>query len=598
MMVKLRTKVLVMMLIVGMISALPITFISITSLIKSSKEQAKDFGNKSAFYNSEIIHTWLSEKAQVLMELKTQLKQCRSEREIRDLLRMYSDINKDFISVYIGTDKNVMVDAYGWIPDESYRVIDRPWYQKAINQENYVTTSAYMDLNKMENVTAIASHIDIQGYQGVVAANIYVDYIVNIMNDIKYGENGFAILLDDRNNQITGPESENQWALFNQIFKQINLENQFFTKAQAVEIEIDDVEYIAAYSSIEGFDWNLFLVAPLSDFIHSAYVMKNKMIHILSGTIVLIVMIQYGLSRSISRPIETLVNRVSLIAKGNFDTPINIKTQDEIGELSKELDKMRINLKTIFESLKYESKIISMNSKNLAEHLDETYQGTSRFMSMLSHDIKTPITLIKGYSKALSMDMVDKDKTEEYIERIQYRSEQIENIVADILDNTYEANDIKVNLKKIKVSDYINLILYNSENYINNQNHRFIRRVAYESIDPHGFLAVDIIKIQRVINNILSNAVKFSADDSSIELIISEKEGRILTCFKDYGVGITTEDQDKIFNMFYKSDNSKKGYGLGLYINKAIIKAHNGEIFFESEYGQGTTSGYYLNITF
>jgi len=216
---------------------------------------------------------------------------------------------------------------------------------------------------------------------------------------------------------------------------------------------------------------------------------------------------------------------------------------------------------------------------------------------MLSHDIKTPITLIKGYSKALSMDMVDPNKTKEYIEKIQYRTEQIENIITDILDNTYEAHDIKVNLKEIKISDYINIIIYNSENYVNNQKRQFIQKIDYDAIDLEGTIAVDITKIQRVINNILSNAIKFSKSDSVIELIIKEEEGRLLTCFKDYGVGVKAEEREKIFNMFYKSDNSKKGYGLGLYINKSIIEAHNGEIFFQSEYQCGTTSGYYLNIT-
>lgn len=591
---KIRTKLLVVMLIIGIISALPITFISMTSLIKSSKEQAKNFGEKSAYYNSEIIKTWLLEKSEILMGLKTQLKECKNKEEVMELLRVYSDIKRDFISIFVGMENNKMVDAYGWIPDENYRVTERPWYQKAMNKETYITTSVYRDVNKKENVTAIASGIELLGNKGVIAANIYVDYIVEIVDDIKYGENGFAILLDDNYNLITGPKDKDQLAVFNRIFDVITLKNKTFIKSEAFEIEIDGMEYIAAYSSIEGFNWNLFLVAPLSDFIHSAYEMQRHMIYILLATLVMIIIIDYYLSRSISLPIETLVSGISSIAKGNFDIAINIKTQDEIGKLSKELDKMRINLKKIFESIKYESKILSMNSKNLIQHLDETYQGTSRFLSMLSHDIKTPITLIKGYSKALSMDMVDPDKAKEYIERIQYRSDQIENIVTDILDNTYEANDIRVNLKEIKISDYINMILYNSENYVNNQKHQFIQKIDYKNIDLEGTIAVDLTKIQRVINNILSNAVKFSEDDSAIVLVIKQEEERILTYFKDYGIGIKSKDQEKIFNMFYKSNNSKKGYGLGLYINKAIIEAHDGEIFFESEYQRGTSSGYYL----
>lgn len=591
---KLRTRILVIMLVIGLIAALPITFISMTSLIRSSIEQAKDFGEKSAYYNSQIINTWLTEKAKTLTELKARLKQQKNAEEVRKLLKMYSDINQDFISIFIGLDNNEMIDAYGWIPDESYKIIKRPWYQKAINKEGYITTAVYRDVNKKENVTAVASGIDLLGKKGVIAANIYVDYIVEIINGIKYGENGFAVLLDDSYNLITGPKDEQKLAVFNRIFEMLE-KGKDFNQSDAYEIEIDGVKYIAAYSSIEGFDWSLFLVAPLSDFIHIAYAMRTQMLYILLGTLVLIIMVDYYMSRSISLPIETLVKGVSRIAKGDFDTAINIQTQDEIGELSIELDKMRTNLKRIFESLKYESKIISMNSQNLIQHLDETYQGTYRFLMMLSHDIKTPITLIKGYSKALSMEMVDPDKTKEYIERIQYRCEQIENIVTDILDNTYEANDIRVNPKAIKISDYVNMILYNSENYVNNQKHHFVQKIDYEGIDLEGTVAVDITKIQRVVNNILSNAVKFSDDDSVIELVIKEEDGRILTCFRDYGIGIKAEEQTKIFNMFYKSDDSKKGYGLGLYINKAIVEAHDGEIFFKSVYKEGTISGYYLN---
>ena len=314
------------------------------------------------------------------------------------------------------------------------------------------------------------------------------------------------------------------------------------------------------------------------------------------GILIIIILLDYYLSRSISKPVEELINYVSGIASGDFDTSINIQTQDEIGNLSKEMEKMRINLKKIFESLKYESNIISMNSQNLSQHLNDAYKGTSRFISMLSHDIKTPITLIKGYSKALSLDMVDSDKTKEYIERIQYRTEQIESIISDTLDNTSEADDIKVKLKEIKVSDYINMLLYNSENYVKNQNRKFVQKVSYETIDISEIIAIDLTKIQRVVNNLLSNAVKFSEEGSFIDLIIEKKDYQILTYFKDYGKGVKEEENEKIFNMFYKADNLKKGYGLGLYINKAIVEAHDGKIFFNSEYGKGTESGYYLNI--
>lgn len=591
---KIRTKLLIGMLIIGIVASIPITFISMSSLINSSVKQAKDFGEKSAYYNSEIINTWLAEKSDVLMGLKVHLDTCTNKSEIKNLLKVYSDINSDFISIFIGYDDNELLDAYGWKPDVSYKVAERPWYQKAVHTDRYVTTSVYEDANKRENVIAIASGITLKGKTGVIAANIFVNYILEIIDSIKYGEHGFAVLLDDNYNLITGPKSPEDMEVFDEVFKKVA--GGLPQASQAVEIEVDGETYIAAYSNVQDFDWNLFLIAPLSDFMEPAYEVKRQMFYMLAVILFIIMLLDYYLSRSISKPIEDLVRCISRIAGGDFNTEVNIQSQDEIGVLSKELEKMRLNLKKIFESLKYESKIIAMNSQTLSQHLNDTYKGTSRFISMLSHDIKTPITLIKGYSKAISTGMVEAQKTTEYVERIHYRSEQIESILSDTLDNACEANDVRVSLKMIRVVDYINMILYNSENYVENQNRKFIQKIQCETMDLQAIVAVDLTKIQRVVNNLLSNAVKFSEEGSIIELLISRDGDKLQTCFRDYGIGISGEEQERVFNMFYKGDDNKKGYGLGLYISKAIIEAHGGEISFSSEEGVGTSAGYWLQI--
>ena len=594
--IKLRMKLLIVLMVAGLIATIPMALIGITSLISASKEQAIDFGEKSAYYNSEIINTWLTEKANALTNLENQLTNLVDENEMRKLLISYSDANSDFISIFIGYEDNELFDAYGWIPGDDYIVRERPWYIKAFNQDNLVTTAVYVDENKNENVTAIASEFNFGTRRGVLAANIYVDYIVDKIDGIKYGNRGFAVLLDDANQMISGPDNDENMEIFNSISKQLESKNIMPDKSETFELKINGITYLAAYSNIEGFDWNLFLIAPLSDFMEPAYAMTNNIIYILIATFVLIFFIGYYLSSSMSRPILKMVKGVSDIAGGNFDNEINIDAKDEIGNLSNEINKMRINLKEIFNSIKYESNIITMNSENLSNHLKDTYTGTYRFMSMLSHDIKTPITLIKGYSKALEMGILDEEKEKEYIERINYRSEQIEKIVADVLDNAYEANNLKTNLKKVTCEDFINTVIYNSETYAINQKRKFIKSISFSDFNENDIMYVDRIKIQRVVNNILSNAVKFSEENSAIELEIKKLDGRIFTCFKDRGEGIKGEEKEKIFNMFYKSNDSKKGYGLGLYINKAIIEAHEGEVYFDSVYKKGTASGFYLNI--
>ena len=109
--IKIRTKLLMIMLMIAIITAIPVTLLSMDLLIKSSKATAMDFGKKSAYYNSEIIKTWLTEKSKILVGLKSQLISKNNYEEITALLRSYSEINPDFISIFVGLESNEMIDA-------------------------------------------------------------------------------------------------------------------------------------------------------------------------------------------------------------------------------------------------------------------------------------------------------------------------------------------------------------------------------------------------------------------------------------------------------------------------------------------------------
>ncbi len=592
---KIGTKILIVLSVVALISALPITLLSINAIFQFSKEQGEDFGEKSAYYNATIIRTWMDEKSSLLMNIKEELTKKDSMDDIKESLYRYSEINDDFISLFIGLEDNRLIDAYGWLPDSSYKVLERPWYTKAYEEEATVATSTYLDWNKNENVVAMATTIEIDGYNGVLATNVYANYIEAIINDIKYGNEGLVYLLDDQNHIMIESTKDNKSGLFGEMIIEMEMQNINMSMNGTYDIEINKISYITSLAKIDGYDWTLLLVAPLSDFTQPAKEMVPQYIIMILILIVVILWIDFMLSKIISRPINALIISISKIAKGDFNTLVKLKGNDEITQLGKELDKMRRNLRKIFESNEYESKILAMNSKALEDHLNETYKGTYNFMSLLSHDIKTPITLIKGYSKAMMMDIVDEEKKAMYIERISYRAEQIEAIATDILDDTLDVNSLKVKLSELNIKDYINMLIYNSEIYINNQERKFIINIDDLNFNDE-FVKIDVIKIQRVVNNILSNAVKFSDKDSIIELSVVKENDNILTYYKDFGMGVESSEVDKIFNMFYKSDEDKKGYGLGLYINKAIITAHSGKIHFKSQVNQYTESGFILNL--
>ncbi|OPL07598.1 MAG: hypothetical protein AVO33_04695 [delta proteobacterium ML8_F1] len=591
-MIRISRKILVAFFVIGFISIVPISMIGLNSIVRSSREIALNFGERSAYYNASIIRTWLDEKSKLLLNIKDELIDIEDEVEIRGELNRYAEINDDFISLYIGFDDNQMVDAYGWTPPESYEITDRPWYVKAKDSEKTATTSVYMDLNKNEQVIALASGITINGRKGVIASNVYVDYLESIIEDIEFGESGFVLLLDENGQIVAGPGSESRIRIFNGIISQIDSKRDDFS----LEVTYDDVKYIASAHTIEGYEWSIFLIAPLDDFIESAHAMSTKYLYVVFIVILLIIAVDFFLSRAMSKPIEQIMQNMRQLARGEFEKTVEIKSSDELGILSDELDKMRINLKKIFDTIRYESRILSMNSQSLEEHLDETYKGTRNFMALLSHDIKTPITLIKGYSKGLRMGIIDDEKTKEYFERIEYRADQIEKIVTDILDDTHSVNDLKVNMVDITISDYINLLVYNSESLVRNSLKELNVQVeSTYSVDDYK-VSIDVIKIQRVINNLITNAIKFSPEKSTIVLFLRAENEELLTAVVDQGIGIDEENVEKIYNMFYKGNKDAQGYGLGLYINKAILEAHGGRVYISSKPGEGTTSGYILKI--
>ncbi len=589
---KLRHKLMLSLILISVVSIIPTAYITLNALVENSKSQAEEFGEKSAEYNSEIIRIWLGEKSNALTGLSQKLRLAHSLYTRQHLMQLFSDSNPDFISIFYGLDDNTLIDAYGWVPDDSYDVISRPWYEKARYQDKSITTSVYSDANKKTNVTAIATPIRLDDMSGVLAANIDIHYLIELVQEISFGKSGFAALTDDNGEIITISESEQGSDIFNVLS-----DNRSSMLREGVQyITINSAEYIVASSIVEGFDWNLILISPMSDFLDSALVLRHKLIYWTSAILALIILVDLYLGYNFSKPIEGLMECISRIARGNFDQKIDIRSKDEIGHLVTELEKMRINLKKIFTSMRYQSDMLAMNTQSLSEHIEGMHIGTHRFMSMLSHDIKTPVTLIKGYSKAISLGITDPEKFNMYIDRIHYRSEQIEQIVEDILDHTYEVQDITVRKSSITCSDFAYLILSNAKQYVINQNRTFKMFIDFGALAELNNLEADLVKIQRIVNNILSNAIKYSSEDSTIELHIYEEDHKLVTVIQDYGSGIDPKELGKIFNMFYKAENSKKGYGLGLYIMKALVTAHDGEVILESEPNHGTRCGFALEI--
>ncbi|MCI8377854.1 MAG: cell wall metabolism sensor histidine kinase WalK [Lachnospiraceae bacterium] len=225
----------------------------------------------------------------------------------------------------------------------------------------------------------------------------------------------------------------------------------------------------------------------------------------------------------------------------------------------------------------------------LAEQMNGLNEYQKNFIANVSHDFRSPLTSIKGYTEALADGTIPAEMQEKYFNIILFETERLTKLTGNLL----ELNQL----------DHGSLVLEQDNFDINDAIKKTSASFEQRCLDKH--VSLDLIfdqkelmaygdtgKIQQVIQNLLDNAIKFSPQDSVIKIHTLQKNHKIFVSIKDYGIGIPKESQKKIWNRFYKTDVSrgkdKTGTGLGLSITKEIIDAHGENINVISTEGVGT----------
>ncbi len=211
------------------------------------------------------------------------------------------------------------------------------------------------------------------------------------------------------------------------------------------------------------------------------------------------------------------------------------------------------------------------------------------FISDISHEFKSPITSIEGYTKLLA-DSNDEAK-DEYTDIILHETERLSNMATNILTINKLDNENIINTEEFKLDEQIRRSILLLENKWNEK-----------AIELDVDLDDVIIKankdlINQIWINLLDNAIKFSPLNGRISIKLINHEKRCEFIIEDEGIGISKEDQEKIFEKFYKADKSRniEGTGLGLSIVKRIVDLHEGEIKLDSQVGRGTRISVFLS---
>jgi two-component system sensor histidine kinase VicK len=224
------------------------------------------------------------------------------------------------------------------------------------------------------------------------------------------------------------------------------------------------------------------------------------------------------------------------------------------------------------------------------ENLKQMDRVRTDFVANVSHELKTPLTLIKGYIETLQGRAInDTEKASKFILIIKEHASRLENIIEDLLS-----------LSELELSkDCLNKTEFDMKKLIGEVTLGFGYAIDAKrqtlSVNHQGDdfrIKADRDKIEQVIVNLIDNAVKYTNETGQINISILGKQNEIILVIQDSGVGIPREDIDRVFERFYRVDKARSrelgGTGLGLGIAKHIVLAHNGQISIESEINKGT----------
>ena len=323
----------------------------------------------------------------------------------------------------------------------------------------------------------------------------------------------------------------------------------------------------------DGAEGSLFIITKVVSLVSRKFLggMFISMIVILLFTAILLTR---WLESNFFNPINKLNVAMNNIRDGNLDYRLQTSEEGEIGNLYKNYEDMRLRLK-----------------ESQEEKLERERQNRE-LITNISHDLKTPITSIKGYVEGL-MDGVANtpEKQERYIRTIYNKANDMNTLINELTLYSQIDNDkIPYNFHKINVADYFGDCV---EEIGMDMESRGITLNYSNMVSPDTMIVADPEQLKKVINNIVGNSVKYmDKEEGRIDIRILDEQDSVRVEIEDNGKGIAAKDLPNIFDRFYRTDESRNsaqgGSGIGLSIVRKVIEDHGGYVWATSREGEGT----------
>jgi two-component system OmpR family sensor kinase len=299
---------------------------------------------------------------------------------------------------------------------------------------------------------------------------------------------------------------------------------------------------------------------PLTSVNQALESLRNRFIAVGLGALVLSVAIAIWLANLISRPLRRMAAVASAVDSGDLTHRIDYSGEDEVGVLAESFNHMM-------------------------DRLEEGFRLQRDFVSDASHELRSPLTVLRGRIEQLTDHAGDRETVKSEADELMNEVRRMERLTNDMLTLAKAERGGLVQRRRVPIDDFVDdlrrdLPLLGPRHY------------SVEST-VHGDLEADPDRLSQVLRNLVTNAVRHTAADGSIDISISSENGSAVFAVHDDGTGIEADQLERIFDRFHRTDEGRSraqgGSGLGLAIAKAIVEAHGGDIAASSTPGRGAT---------
>lgn len=426
----------------------------------------------------------------------------------------------------------------------------------------YLFLNYFYERYQIKSVTQLATMLQKMDYEEIEKNIENLVYKNNVCMQIEYED-----FVENYNTRMNGCELTNNTHMYF-YKKKISASS---SSLKAIKIIDKNFRNKGFLYGIKKEDYNIYIYSSLEEINSTSVILKNQLIYIMIAVMIIAIIISYFLSKKITEPIRNITKKAKELGNGNYN--INIEESDitEVNDLANTLNEVGMEL-------------------------SKTDELRRDLMANVSHDLKTPLTMIKAYAEMVKdISYKDEKKRNEHLDIIIDEADRLTLLVNDILQMTKEeANADFLKIEKYDLTQEIKNIIKKYEIIKETEQYTFNLELPKKAM-----VHADKAKINQVVYNLINNAINFTGENKVVYIKMIEEKEDYLVEIIDTGKGISPKELKYIWNRYYKQEKNHKrnvvGSGVGLSIVKSILIRHQFDYGVTSKKNKGTTFYFRIN---